>query len=183
MFITVRELQAHRVEFDEHVQPGMIDYGQELRQTRPLDTSGRADLVEEHRGGKQGVVKDIRLVGEFATQVELSCARCLEVVRQEVARPFDLLYRPQGVDRRGDEVAIHEADTEIGYYAGEGVLLEDVMREQVLLAVPLRVLCRDDCKGLCPQCGQNLNTTACGCAAPVADARWQALKELKDKLQ
>ena len=182
MLITVRELQLHRVEFDEHVQPGVIDFGPEVRQTRPLDTAGRADLIEEHRGGRLGTIHDIRLVGEFATQVEQACARCLEPVVENVKRSFDLLYRPQGVDRRGDEAAIHEPDTEIGYYAGEGVLLEDVMREQVLLAVPLRALCREDCKGLCPQCGQNLNAGPCNCAPPPPDARWTALRELKDKL-
>ncbi len=63
---------------------------------------------------------------------------------------FDLIYRPLGVDRRADEVSISEAETEIGYYQGEGLLLEDALREQVLLATPVRALCREDCKGLCP---------------------------------
>jgi uncharacterized protein len=57
-----------------------------------------------------------------------------------------------------------------------------VLREQVLLAVPLKVICRQDCKGLCPQCGKNLNTESCSCAEPT-DERWSALKELREKLE
>jgi len=182
MLITVRELQVHRVEFDEKLQPGLIDFGPDLRQTSVLASAGHAELIEEHRGGPVGTISDIRLVGNFGTQVELLCARCLEPVVHELVRDFDLLYRPQGVDRRGNEVAIHEPDTEIGYYAGDGLLLEDVLREQVLLAAPVKAVCREDCKGLCPQCGENLNTQACGCVAPVVDERWSALKNLRDKL-
>jgi len=69
--------------------------------------------------------------------VEIYCARCLEPVAQEAGEAFDLLYRPQGVDARGDEVSISRAETEIGYYKGEGLLLEDVIKEQLLLALPL----------------------------------------------
>ncbi len=182
MFISIRELQVHRIEFDEKLGPGAIDLGQDLRQATALSTAGRADLVEEHRGGPVGTIADIRLVGSFATDIEVACARCLDPVRSHLDRQFDLLYRPTGVDRRGDEVAIHEADTEIGYYTGEGIELEDVLREQVLLAVPIKAVCQDDCKGLCPHCGRNLNRETCNCAAPVLDERWNALKDLKDKL-
>jgi uncharacterized protein len=59
--------------------------------------------------------------------------------------------------------------------------LEDVLREQVLLAVPLRSLCREDCKGLCPCCGKNLNIDTCSCAAQVPDPRWAALEDIKKK--
>jgi uncharacterized protein len=104
-------------------------------------------------------------------------------VRSHIDHTFDLLYRPLGVDRKGEEAAIHEPETEIGYYQGEGLELEDVLREQVLLAVPIKQLCRETCKGLCPQCGKNLNRETCDCAAPQLDARWSALKDLKDKLK
>jgi uncharacterized protein len=183
MFISVKELKVEQREFDEHLRPGAIDLGPDIRQTAPLDTAGRAELVEEHRGGRQGTIADIRLVGQLATRLELACARCLEPVARDVERSFDLIFRPTGVDRRGDEVSIHEADTEIGYYSGDGLQLEDALREQVLLAVPLKAVCREDCKGLCPHCGRNLNQETCNCAAPVLDERWSALKDLKDKLQ
>jgi uncharacterized protein len=62
-------------------------------------------------------------------------------------------------------------------------LLEDVLREQVLLAVPLKAICREDCKGLCPQCGKNLNLETCSCDNAITDPRWGALKDLRSKLQ
>jgi len=60
--------------------------------------------------------------------------------------------------------------------------LEDAIREQVLLSVPLKVLCRENCLGLCPVCGKNRNTEPCGCAQPIQDPRWSALKEIREKL-
>lgn len=183
MLITVRELQLHRIDFDETFAPGAIDLGAELRQPTPLHTSGRAEVVEEHRGGRLGTISDIRMIGGLVTDVEVACARCLEPVATHIDRQFDLLYRPLGVDRKGEEAAIHEPDTEIGYYDGEGLELTDVLREQVLLAVPIKQLCQAECKGLCPQCGRNLNRETCDCAAPHVDERWTALKDLKDKLK
>lgn len=178
MFITLQELEQHKVEFDEEFSPASIDFGPDLRQSKPLKASGRAELIQEHRGHKQ-IVEDVRVVGQFATEMEVACARCLEPVVHAVSRDFDLLYRPLGVDRRGDEVSINQAETEISYYEGDGLLLEDVLREQVLLALPIRTICREECKGLCPQCGANLNNTECNCAAKEEDPRWAALKELK----
>jgi uncharacterized protein len=82
-----------------------------------------------------------------------------------------------------DERTVPQDEVEVSYYTGEGVLLEDVLREQVLLAVPLKTVCREDCRGLCPHCGRNLNVEQCNCAEPLEDPRWSALKEIKDKLQ
>jgi uncharacterized protein len=99
-----------------------------------------------------------------------------------VERSFDLLYRPLGIDSGHEELSITDAEAEIGYYEGEGVLLEDALREQVLLALPLKTICRDDCKGLCPHCGKNLNEIQCACVDEVEDPRWAALKEIRTKL-
>lgn len=181
MFISIQELELHQIDFAEEFRPQAIDFGPDLRQQTNLVTSGRAQLVEEHRGAKQ-TVQDIRLVGEFSTRVELPCARCLEPVVRDLAQSFDLLYRPLGVDAGPHERAVHEGDTEIGYYDGEGLQLQDVLREQVLLAVPLKAICREECKGICPQCGCNLNQESCHCEVTLADPRWDALKELKKDL-
>lgn len=182
MLIRVRELELRKLEFDENYQPGAIEFGLDFRQIGPLLSKGRAELVVEHRGHHQDV-EDIRLVGGVTAELEFNCARCLDPVRLEVNRAFDLIYRPLGVDRRADEVSISEAETEIGYYQGEGLLLEDVLREQVLLATPVRALCREDCKGLCPHCGRNLNVEQCDCEQHVSDPRWNALADIKKKLQ
>ncbi len=162
MFIEVAELELHPVDFQKEFPPDAIDFGPDVRLRAPLQSSGRAQLVEEHHG-KHKVVQDIRLHGELSTSIELPCARCIEPVIQKVARSFDLLYRPLGTDAGHEELSVTDAEAEIGYYQGEGLLLEDALREQVLLSVPLKVLCREDCKGLCPSCGRNRNTDPCSC--------------------
>ena len=181
MLIRVADLHLRKLEFKQDFQPGAIEFGSDFRQLGPLQAEGRVEVIVEHRGHKQDV-DDIRVVAKLEATMEVGCARCLEPVRFTVNRAFDLLYRPLGADKRAEEVAISEADTEIGYYEGDGLLLEDVLREQVLLAAPVKLVCREDCKGLCPQCGTNLNTATCNCQQP-GDPRWAALSELKNKLQ
>jgi uncharacterized protein len=182
MFISIHDLELRKLEFAESIAPGILDFGQDLVQRAPLQASGRAELLEEHHGGKNNI-QDIRLVGKLSTEVELKCARCIEPVVQDLSSEFDLLYRPASTIKREEEVAINEADTEIGYYQGEGLLLEDVLKEQILLAVPIRVLCKEDCQGLCPQCGQNRNVSPCNCTEKITDPRWAALAEIKEKLK
>ena len=182
MFISLQVLEQREINFGEEYPPETIDLGPDMRQSAPLLTSGRATLIEE-RNGNKGVIQDIRVQGELATSVETACARCLEPVTREVARQLELLYRPQGVDAGREEISVTQAEAEIGYYVGEGVELADILREQILLEVPMKVVCREDCKGLCPSCGHNLNQGACHCPPPVADPRWQALKGLREKLE
>ncbi len=182
MFLDIKELERHPLDFEEELQPDVIDLGDEVRQRTPLKTAGRAELVEEHHG-KHKIIKDIRLRGQLSAGLEMQCARCLEPVPQEVARDFELLYRPLGADAGRDELSVTDAEAEIGYYQGEGILLEDVLREQVLLALPLKITCREDCKGLCPHCGKNLNQEQCSCAVAADDPRWAALNDIRSKLE
>jgi uncharacterized protein len=182
MFISVRELELHEVEFSQEFRPQVIDFGPDIRLQTPLRASGRAQLIEERRGRKSAV-EDIRLIGDYSTRIEVRCARCLEPVSRDLASQFDLLYRPLGVDAGPDERAVQPAETEIGYYQGEGLLLEDVLREQVLLAVPIKLICSEQCRGMCPRCGQNLNVEQCACAEPLASDRWAALKDIREKLK
>jgi uncharacterized protein len=182
MFLDIKDLEIRPLDFEEEIQPGAIDLGEEVRQRTALKTTGRAELVEEHHG-KHQVIKDIRLRGRLSAGLELQCARCLDPVKQDVKREFELLYRPLGADAGKDELSVTDAEAEIGYYQGEGILLEDVLREQVLLALPLKITCRDDCKGLCPHCGKNLNQEQCSCAVPAEDPRWAALKEIRTRLE
>ena len=182
MLIRVKELELRKLEFAEDLRPGAVEFGPDLRQLGDLHAEGRVELVIEHRGQHQDI-EDIRLVGQLKTRIEVLCARCLDPVVHKVDRDFDLLYRPQGVDRRGEEVSISEAETEIGYYQGEGLLLEDALREQILLATPVKTVCREECKGLCPNCGRNLNQEQCECEQRAGDPRWEALGEIRKKLQ
>lgn len=182
MFLDIKDLEVHPLAFEERFAPDVIDLGEEARQRTPLETSGRAELVKEHHG-KHHVINDIRLRGKLHTNVELQCARCLDPVPQEINREFELLYRPLGADAGKDELSVTDAEAEIGYYRGDGILLEDVLREQVLLALPVKITCRTDCKGLCPLCGKNLNQEQCSCSVPAEDPRWEALKEIRSRLE
>lgn len=182
MLISLQELEQHRVDFQEEIGANLIDYGEDIHQIQPLRSSGHAELVEERRGHRERI-EDIRVVGDFSTRLQMNCARCLEPVTRDISGDFDLLYRPRGADSGVDERTVPQDEAEVSYYTGEGVLLEDVLREQVLLAVPLKAVCREDCRGLCPHCGRNLNVEQCNCAEPLEDPRWSALKEIKDKLQ
>jgi uncharacterized protein len=182
MFIKIKDLELRKLEFNESFAPGVIELTEDLLQKAPLKASGQAELIRENRGGRN-VVEDIRLVGRLTTEVEVRCARCLEPVDNAIGEEFDLLYRPQGVDAKGNEVAISQADTEIGYYQGEGLLLEDVLKEQVLLALPVKQVCRASCRGLCPHCGKNLNEESCDCVAAIPDPRWAALEDIRKKLE
>ena len=182
MLIEIEELERHPVDFHEELLPGAIDFGPDAIQSTVLKAAGRAQLVQEHHG-KHYVINDIRVDGELSTSLELVCARCLEPVVEKVGRKFDLLYRPQGADAGKEEMSVTATEAEVSYYQGEGLLLEDVLREQVLLAVPLKAICREACKGLCPQCGKNLNLETCSCDDAITDPRWDALKDLRSKLQ
>jgi uncharacterized protein len=182
MFFDIHELELRKMPFAESFAPGRIDLGPEVTQVGGLESSGQAELIEEHHGGKK-VVKDIRVVGRYSGTVEARCARCLEPVVLPLAASFDLLYRPAVTLEAAEDVAIGAADTDIGFFQGKGLPLTDVLREQVLLAVPLRALCREDCKGLCPQCGQNRNRADCQCVERRSDPRWDALAGLRDRLK
>jgi len=181
MFFEIKDLELHPIDFKEEFSPGAIEFGPDVKQLAALKTGGRAQLVQEHEG-RHKTIEDIRLQGDLSTRLELACARCLDPVVQDVARKFDLLYRPQGIDAGKEEMSITAVEAEVSYYQGDGLLLEDALREQVLLALPLRAICREDCKGLCPHCGKNLNLEPCSCAEPHEDPRWSALKDIREKL-
>ena len=182
LLITVLDLEREPLAFEETIAAGAIDYGSGIRQLEGLAVSGRADLLTENRGAHQ-LIHDIRLRAGFAGNFEMPCARCLDPVAQRLEEQFDLLFRPTGVDAAGAEHAISTSDTEIGYYDEGRLALEDVLREQVLLSLPPRALCRPDCKGLCPRCGSNRNSEFCACETSQMDARWTALADLRSRIK
>ncbi|MFP5205653.1 MAG: YceD family protein [Acidobacteriota bacterium] len=182
MDFKVSELEREPVEFDQQVPPGAIDYGEEAEQEGPLAASGRAEVIHEHRGPKE-IVPDIRLKGQFAGRFRVPCARCVEPVEVPLSGEYDLIFRPLGVDAGAAERSITAPETEIGYYQKDSLALEDVLREQVLLSLPVRTLCKPDCKGLCPRCGVNRNTQACSCEEGPSDPRWEALAGLRSRMK
>ena len=182
MEFKILELEREPIEFDLQLPPGAIDFGGEAEQTGNLAASGNAEVIHEHRGPRD-IVADIRLRGHFAGNFQVPCARCIEPVEIPVAADFDLIFRPLGADSDPPERSITASETEIGYYQGDSLLLEDVLREQVLLSLPVRTLCKPDCKGLCPRCGTNRNLQPCSCDEGPSDPRWEALTDLRSRIK
>ena len=119
-----------------------------------------------------------RLVGAVRTELELPCSRCLEPFRLPVDVEFDLRYVPQPDASPDEESEVAEEDLETSFYRNDEIDLKELLREQFYLALPMKPLCRDGCKGLCPQCGTNLNTSTCDCSPVWEDPRLAALKGL-----
>ena len=122
-----------------------------------------------------------RLVGRVRTDLELSCSRCLDPYRFPIDAAFDQRYLPSSQATTEAEREIEENDLETSYYSEDQIDLNELMREQFYLALPMKPLCREGCKGLCAQCGTNLNTGTCDCAPVWEDARLAALKALKGR--
>ena len=170
MFLDVKELALHKLRLHQSYAPGAVDYHtRDFRQTDPLEVRATAEMVDSQ----------IRISGELHTRVEIACARCLEPVIEEVSRDFDLYYRPMQSISREEEVRLRLDDTEIAFFEGDGLFLTDVLAEQVLLAIPMKIICRSDCKGLCPHCGANLNSDECRCESHSGDSRMAPLARLK----
>jgi DUF177 domain-containing protein len=119
-----------------------------------------------------------RLVGSVATELELTCSRCLEPYMLPVSTTFDLRYLPISAASTEHEHEVADDDLETSFYRDDQIDLNELLREQFYLALPMKPLCREDCRGLCPQCGTNLNTSTCDCRALWEDSRLEALKDL-----
>ena len=125
--------------------------------------------------------KDVfRLVGRVRTALELSCSRCVEPFPMPVDSSFDLRYLPAAALSEQDEREIADEDFETSYYRDDQIDVKELLREQFYLALPMKPLCKEDCRGLCPVCGTNLNVAACGCSTEWSDPRLDALRALKD---
>ena len=120
-----------------------------------------------------------RLVGGVQTMLELSCSRCLEPFSLPVGASFDLRYHPHAANTGEGERELEEDDLSAAFYENDTIDLGQLMREQFYLALPMKALCREDCLGLCPQCGTNMNRGMCRCKREWEDPRLAVLKTLK----
>jgi uncharacterized protein len=175
LFLNLRELEIRKVQFDEDFPAGEIDFDlNQLRQVGPLHATGVAELLNNTLG-------EIRVRGHLRMDIEVPCDRCLEPVKLPIDEDFDLFYRPAPEESETPhEVAIDPGETEIGYYEGIGMELADVLREHVLLSLPMQSICRDECAGICPKCGKNRNAGPCGCVDEPVNDRWSALRDWKN---
>ncbi len=122
-----------------------------------------------------------RLVGRVRTVLELRCSRCLEPFTVAVDQEFDLRYQPHAANSGEGEREIEEDDLTTAFYDNDEIDLGHLMHEQFVLSLPMKPLCEDACKGLCPVCGTNLNHGRCDCKPVWDDPRLAALRELRTK--
>jgi uncharacterized protein len=125
--------------------------------------------------------RKVRLTGRLETTLECDCSRCLEPFAVPVDVAIDSIFLPADQNTGGgeDEREIQEDDLGVGYYRDDQIDLGDVMREQFLLALPMKPLCGDACKGLCPECGVNRNREDCGGHEGWVDPRLEPLRRLR----
>jgi uncharacterized protein len=121
--------------------------------------------------------------GTFQTRLRMSCSRCLNDFDLPLKSNFALTYTNVLPDMKEasdeEEVELRVAEIGLLYFRGEEIDLRNGIQEQVVMAFPLRTLCAETCKGLCPQCGANLNRGDCGCRHASTTNKFAALKKLK----
>lgn len=177
MYFNVNELELRKIPFSVELPPGEIDFQDEsIRQTSILRAEGVARLVSDTLG-------EIQIQGHLKVDMEADCDRCLEPTSVPIDEDFDLFYRAMSDDLGGHERAINAGEAEIGFYEGGGIELREILREHILLSFPMQQVCSEGCKGICPACGNNRNTSTCDCETKVADERWSALQQVKESLR
>lgn len=119
-----------------------------------------------------------RVAGRVQGVLRLECSRCLEPFDVPSALTVDLLYLPHRANSGETEAEITEDDLSTAFYRDEQIDLAQMVREQFQLALPMKPLCREDCRGLCPVCGANLNEHRCSCETRWHDPRLAALEGL-----
>ena len=144
----------------------------ECRFTAPVQLRGRAIRVAEV----------VEVEGDVSTNVRLSCGRCINDFETPIASHFALTYArevPPVEDEDGEEIELNADELGLILFHGDEIDLSDAVAEQIIMDLPLRPLCHEGCKGLCPHCGADLNVRECGCTPAEFDTRFAALKNFK----
>lgn len=174
MFIEIESLKPEPLHVHHVFQAGELTFS---REDAILKEPVTADFVLEHTGS------DLHISGSVNTTVRFQCARCTKEFVKDLSAGFDLSYLPQPewTDEEG-EVELHYEDMEVAFYDGIALDVDQMVLEQIELALPMRFVCREDCKGLCPQCGTDLNEGPCSCSKETADARLASLLDFRRKM-
>ncbi|MEO5740667.1 MAG: DUF177 domain-containing protein [Vicinamibacterales bacterium] len=189
MHLSLRSLQDAHAHFDTRYEPSLFSPVHEAPASRrsggeggpasdddpfrviaPVTMSFDVDRQEPGR---------YRVVGRVTGEIELACSRCLESFTLPIVSDFDLRYIPRTENIGEGEREVEEDDLATAFYDDEHIDLTHLIMEQFQLALPMKPLCKDSCKGLCPECGTNLNTGTCNCSPVWEDPRLAALKALK----
>jgi uncharacterized protein len=124
------------------------------------------------------VKETVFIEGRVATTVGAPCCRCLEMTRLPVDASFKYTFCPTPADPK-EEWELTAEDLDYAYYEEDAIDLDSLIFEQIMLQIPVKPLCGESCRGLCPHCGINLNTASCGCRTETFDERLAALKRFK----
>ncbi|MFL6374945.1 MAG: YceD family protein [Pyrinomonadaceae bacterium] len=168
MIIDLASAQTTPKPLSADVDGGQIDLGDEGT------VEGSAHFEGEFfREGAQ-----THLRGMVTAKVGLLCTRCAEPLTRQLEIPFEDVFVNASYEPSEKDLEVPITDLDIQLVADEHIDLIDVIREQILLNMPEQVLCKEDCKGLCPECGTNRNLKDCNCGEKDIDPRWAALKNL-----
>ena len=170
MRIELASLEKTDGKFAHAYEPGQLALSDErIRLAEPLTVTGRVARAKEQ------VVARARL----ATRVQIECDRCLKFVELPVETEFLVEFvTSQSYEAGPPAIELSETDMALSVFDGEAIDVDDLAREQLLLALPWRFLCQESCKGLCPICGIDRNAEDCACETDDVDPRWGALREL-----
>jgi len=168
--LNLSRIRTAHEHFEQVYQPGALGENQgDFRMVAP------ASLAFDIFKDKQ----QFRLAGRVTTTLELPCSRCLEPFVWPVDAEFDVRYQPRTQNVGEGEREIEDDDLATAFYDNDEIDLSQLIMEQFQLALPMKPLCAETCKGLCPNCGTNLNTGACDCNQKWEDPRFAALRSMK----
>jgi uncharacterized protein len=172
MQLSLRSVQDAHEHVEKKYEPSLFPSGEGdvFRVVSPVVLSFDIDRQETGR---------YRLAGHVSGELELNCGRCLEPFRLPVTSDFDLRYVPRAENTGEGEEEVEEDDLSTAFYDNDEIDLRALILEQFQLALPMKPLCRIDCRGLCPNCGTNLNAGTCECDMKWSDPRFDALKNLR----
>jgi uncharacterized protein len=170
MKIEVDRLEEHGGKFSKRYDVGELSLGEaEVSLSAPANVSGRIRRQSA----------EVSLNGELRAEVETPCGRCLKPVKVPINTEFSERFVPAIAWRDDVQHELQSEDLDVSIFGGEVIDLDDLVREEILLAVPGHILCAEDCKGLCPKCGVDRNVSSCACEEGQVDSRWEKLKELQ----
>src|SRR5262249_40201480 len=139
--------------FERVYDVGELKLDEDIRLTEPAQVRG---TIKRHRN-------EVELRGELQGRFEAPCSRCLKPVTGALQVPFDERFVPAVSWREEDQHELSQDDMNLAVFDGEAIELDDLVREEILLSIPGQILCREDCRGLCPVCGIDKNSSSCQC--------------------
>lgn len=173
MYIDLTQLEKDELRVDYQYQPGTLDLQDaNISLHSPCDVTVRL----KRRG------QDIDTRGKVTAEIVVNCDRCLAPMIVAIDSSFQLIYLPVDELNQTDELVLERHELDFSFYRDNRINLDELTREQIQLSLPMSNLCREECRGLCRQCGQDLNIGTCQCISDYIDPRWDALLELKKKI-